>query len=838
MKGYVAFCPHFHQPHFQLYKTREEAYKNSYEPWLSLLQAFADKEGFFINLHFSGPFLYWIEKEKPQFILGMKELIKRGKAGLIGGLADEPFIQLTSRRDDFFYQIKKYEELTQKLFEVGADEWQGIHIVEREGGEFLLQELSYAARKLGAFPLYYLDAETFYNSHFAYPGSESDYCLKHFGFKDPYSRTTMSHIPQEMLFFALRDEIGGQEYFALPVHSKYRYHLLKRGAFTREDKNITKPVHYYFYIKDALERAGELGEKWGKKIEPILVIFEDAEKFGQWSKDPQGDAKWLEEFFHLVLQDEELAFIGIKDYVLAHGFLDTYPARSSHSYTEWENWTAKRGIRGVVFGDERLRLVLNRLRDVEKKQRQIEEHVISLFSARIFADKMPDDSIQDMYKNAVLNSAERYEIVQRLLELNFSASLALGYQLVNRVRHVVYQEDPKWASRHPSYGSSPYYDMQGLAYLFMAERLLQYMEEALNLVRDEEGLEIKDWDYDGLEEIVIRNKEQFLVIDLKGGCISFHQVLDNKVSCDPDVMKRILERDIDSVAPYNDIYRISIPLIFTETDSRMACSFYPEGGRKETCRHSMRCEIEMEREGEYTVLGNLATVQYKIDEIDKKEDEIRIKLLAEEKIRLEDGDEYNITLTKEFRIDQKGVKCAFKAFCSPENSRIRFFLVPDIAASVSPSDEIDFKPQAWVQIESGGEREILYHLEDKQLREGENISLIDESFVFNEPGDMSYYYRIKSAKGECFINRVNYRLSAGENIEKVVISPAVKNYYQGYVNDEQSRLGYHTSGLAVKPKIAFKDGEAFLKVDISWEFDVKWEADPKAKVVELLAYPK
>lgn len=835
MKGYVAFCPHFHQPHFQLYRTREEAYKNSYLPWLNLLEAFADKEGFFINLHFSGPFLYWVKREKPEFVLKIKELVQKGKAGIIGGLADEPFVQLSSRRDDFFYQIKKYEELTRELFDIEADEWQGIHIVEREGGEFLLQELSYAARKLGAFPLYYLDAETFYNSYFAYPGSESDYCLKHFGFKDPYSRTTVSHIPQEMLFFALRDEIGGQEYFALPVHSKYRYHLLKRGAFTHEDKTVTRPAHYYFYIKDALERARELSKKWGKVIEPVLVIFEDAEKFGQWSKDPVGDAEWLKEFFHLVLQDEELAFTGIKDYVLSQGFLDTYPVRSSHSYTEWENWTAKRGIRGVVFGDERLRLVLNRLRDLEEKQLKFEDYVIEFFSGK---NLVLPESMRYMLKNAVLNSAERYEIVKCILEQYFSPDLAHSYELINRVRHVVYQEDPKWASRHPSYGSSPYYDMQGLTYLLMAERLLQYITHNLPLMQDAGYLEIKDWDYDGIDEIVVRNEAQVLVIDPAGGCISFHQVIDDEAIDKAEIIRGILERDIDSVVPYNDIYRTSIPLVFTETESSLACMFYREGGRKEVCRHSMRCDIWLESEGKSRIVGNFAHACYTISEIEKGEQGVKIKLVAEEKIVLEDGDEYNIALSKEFLVSKGEVKCVINAFCNPENKKIKIFLIPEIVTSASPSDEIEFKPHAWLKIVPQGEEEILYHIEEKQLREGDNISLIDESFVFKRPRCISYYCQIKSAKGESFVNRVNYGFSEVENMEKVVLSPAVKNYYEGYVNDEQSRLGYHTSGLAIRPKISFKNGEACLKVEISWQFDVHLQSDEREKVVELLAYQK
>ena len=116
-------------------------------------------------------------------------------------MADEPFIQLSSRNDDVLYQMKKYDELLSRVTGVTAGEWQGIHLVERECGEMLLYQASQAARAIQAQPIFYLDAETFYASHFTYPGSEEDYCLKHFGFTDPVAKTTISHLPPKPVIF-------------------------------------------------------------------------------------------------------------------------------------------------------------------------------------------------------------------------------------------------------------------------------------------------------------------------------------------------------------------------------------------------------------------------------------------------------------------------------------------------------------------------------------------------------------------------------------------------------------------------------------------------------------
>jgi len=66
MTIHVAICPHFHQPHFQLYRTREEAFNNSYQPWLDLLTEAVKIDGLYMNLTFSGHFLSWGKEKTPE----------------------------------------------------------------------------------------------------------------------------------------------------------------------------------------------------------------------------------------------------------------------------------------------------------------------------------------------------------------------------------------------------------------------------------------------------------------------------------------------------------------------------------------------------------------------------------------------------------------------------------------------------------------------------------------------------------------------------------------------------------------------------------------------------
>lgn len=818
MKGYVAFCPHFHQPHFQLYKTREEAFQYSYFPWLKLLQEAVELEKFYINIHFSGPFFYWLRDQKADFIEEIRSLMESKKIGIIGGLADEPFIQLSSRGDDYLYQLKKYDELCSDLIGIKAADWQGIHLVERECGELILSEISRAASVLEILPLYYLDAETFYNSHYSYPGGKSDLCYKHFGFKDSFSRTTIAHIPEEMLYFGLRDEIGGQEFFVLPIHSEYRYQLLKRQAFSPEDNIRVKAKHYLFNIKDALDKAHKLAKKYGREIEPIVVIFEDAEKFGQWSKDPEGDSKWLLEFFHLLEEEEEIQLIGIKDYFQKTGHIETYPVRSSHCYTEWENWTAKRGIRGVTLGDERLRRVISRLRLFEKKQESFEKKILT--SKKL--DKSNDDTLK-MLTRAVLQSAERFEIIRSLLDEDRAAV----YELINRIRNLLYQEDPKWASRHPCYGSAPYYDMSGLAYLELADRIMDYYlieEEAGN--KKDLHMELNDWDFDGIDEIMASNYLQTVVLDPKGGCLAYHHVLNPSIADDKQKILQLLDDDIGKVRTYNHIFKYSMPLVLTETDSELKTEFYAEGGRKERCRNSFRSALCWQNEkGEDINYGDFDKEIYTITENEIDSGTGRVKLHCSKEINIEGIGRNEIKVEKEFIIEESSLHIIIRADLLKGNRLENLFLVPEIVTSAAPSDEKYFNPHAFIGITSG-EGEINWTIA-KNIKE-------DRQIMFPKPGEVDYVFEVLNGEGLPFTNRISYKMDAEKDIYKVEVEPGVRNYYKNHVYQEQSQLGYHSSGILIRPFIPLDNGSAVWEVIISWKLDAVLTDKAYEKKIHLL----
>lgn len=819
MRANIAFCPHFHQPHFQLQHTREEVFVNSYLPWLELLEATAGDQGFYINLHFSGPLLLWLAHEKPGYLERLRALLKNEGFGLIGGLADEAFAQLSARPDDILFQVREYANLTTRLLGVNPREWEGIHVVEREAGEWTLYNLAVAARIMGVIPLLYLDAETFYAPHFNYPGGQFDYCRKHFGFDDSHARTTISHLPPEMLFFGLRDEIGGQEYFVLPVHSEFRYRLLKRQPFGANDRSIIKPRQYFGYLKDAAERAGEMVRRLGKDLEPVMVIFEDAEKFGQWSQDPRGDASWLQEFFHLVREDKELQFCGLKSYLTQQGFLDTYPAATSHSYAEWENWTARRGIRGVTFSDERLRKVIARQRDLEQKMQEMDRLALQDLEIQGLSRLLLRDTVMD--------SPHRFKFLQEILSARYSEELARAYRVIQRVRNLAYQEDPRWASRHPSYGSCAYFDLQGLAYLELAERLVDLaLEQLKGEGRCLPEISLRDWDMDGGEEVVVRTRYQTIVIHVKKGQVIFHQA--NQEDWGFSELLSYLEKEMLFPVAYSEVLTNTQSLIFTETDSELQEEFYPEGGRVERCRNSMGVTFAVLKDGGWVTLKP-ESAGYRLVDTETQGNETVISL--EQYPRIPSGEAYlSLKVRKTFRVYEASFSMSVEVQLIDGDCQDRVYLAPELVTSVVPSDERELEPSSWLGI-SGEGGEVGYEV----VRPGgEKGSYQREIRRFPQPCQMAYVCKTVSGRGTASHNTLFWEVDSEPAIERVVIEPAVKSYYQGHVFPAQSELGYDASGLLIRPYVEITGGRASFQVRFSWQLGDGPKRDEYRYVLQLL----
>ena len=192
--------------------------------------------------------------------------------------------------------------------------------------------------------------------------------------------------------------------------------------------------------------------------------------------------------------------------------------------------------------------------------------------------------------------AHRFRLVEEILAARHPQELA-RLPRYSAGEESGLSEDPRWASRHPSYGSCAYFDLQGLAYLELAERLADRMREQLTGdIQPWPEIEIRDWDLDGEDEVVVRTGHQTVVIHARRGQVVYqHAIRENRGLAE---LLDFLEKEMLYPVTYSEVLGLSHSLVFTETDSELREEFYPEGGRVERCRNSMGVSFAALKDGE------------------------------------------------------------------------------------------------------------------------------------------------------------------------------------------------------------------------------------------------
>jgi hypothetical protein len=804
---YIALCLHFHQPHFQLKNVRDQVFARCYYPMLEMLEGVRNTDGALkLNFHVSGPLINYASRQEEEFLDRMKQQVDRGTVKIVGGLIDESFPQLSSRGDDAYFQTLRYGIATERFFGVPASQWDGFHIVEREVGEALLYMLSTGLRDLGALPIYYLDVETFFTPYF--DSEQENLSLKHFGVIDPALKSTMPYFTRDALFSIYRDEIMGRPFFVVPIHSELRYFLLKRRPIFGPDPTCT-PGEYLALIREKAAVASDLiYRKSNKRTPPLMFIFNDAELFGQWSGDPAADREWMEEFFSLVMSDSEASFTSLREYFEKYGYIDTYPIKTSTSYTEFENWTMKRGIRGVTFGDPKLRRVISCLRDLEKAQEQVElavlDHVnsqIESSSAHIMLHEIP---------RRVLASRNRYDLIRIFMAQNYSTDVLEAYDLIQTIRNIAYQEDPRWASRHPNFGSCTYYDLTGLAYIAVAHRLADYLLAEISKtwgLFPKTTLEIIDWDYDGNDEVVINTDQQFIVISKVAGTVIHHQI--HSPYFKGMDFKRILKAAETLVTempmfPATGFY--SQCLIHTEPDSEL-CVTLEEDSRVEYCRDAYRANFVVKDDnGKQAVVGSFDYRIFELSDWAIDGTTLIVTMEAAQDLSIEGAPPLSVSLKKVFTVseDRFDVKFVITKLSEPKSpfwERVLF--VPELVNSVTPADDIDGKLESFIRFVSNESKKkiALTYQVTSFSADSPRFSQSEITETVFRPRELQYGLAVKTPLYGRFYDIHTYRFneSTTDLIEDIEISPAVHHFYEGYVFDDHSRLGYHQSGVKITP---------------------------------------
>ena len=242
----LRFCLvlHNHQPVGNFDFVFEQAYQQSYLPFLDVFEPFSDLR---ISLHTSGPLMEWLDRHHPEYLDRLVPLVAAGRVEILGGPFYEPILTMipaTDRRG----QIEAYSRwLEQRL---GA-EVHGMWVPERVWEAFLTSSLADAG-------IGYTVLDDF---HFRCAGlNESDL--------DGYYLT----------------EDEGRILRIFPGSERLRY-LIPFGA-PEETRDYLGLIH-------------------SRRPGAVVVFADDGEKFGTWPKtfDHVYRNGWLERFFHMLQEN-------------------------------------------------------------------------------------------------------------------------------------------------------------------------------------------------------------------------------------------------------------------------------------------------------------------------------------------------------------------------------------------------------------------------------------------------------------------------------------------------------------------------------------------------------
>jgi hypothetical protein len=88
-KFHLILLIHAHQPCGNFEHVLEKAYDSSYLPFMERLEKHPKVR---LGLHYSGPLLTWIEKNRPEYFARLKKLVQAGQVELVGGGFYEPIL--------------------------------------------------------------------------------------------------------------------------------------------------------------------------------------------------------------------------------------------------------------------------------------------------------------------------------------------------------------------------------------------------------------------------------------------------------------------------------------------------------------------------------------------------------------------------------------------------------------------------------------------------------------------------------------------------------------------------------------------------------------------------
>lgn len=271
---------HNHQPVGNFDGVFEQAYQDSYAPFLDLFDSYpADLR---LSLHTSGPLMEWLDERHPDYIDRLARLVASGRLEVLGGAFYEPILTMIPSRDRIG-QIQSYTAWLENR--LGAHV-QGMWMPERVWEQSLTSDLAAAGIKYTVL---------------------DDFHFKNAGLTD--------------------DELHG--YFL--TEDDGRLVAVFPGS---------EPLRYYIPFQDPQQSIDHLRGIADRFPNAVVVFGDDGEKFGTWpeTKKHVYEDGWLRRFFDALLANRQW----LKLTTLAEAFENVPPVGKIYlpdgSYREMTEW--------------------------------------------------------------------------------------------------------------------------------------------------------------------------------------------------------------------------------------------------------------------------------------------------------------------------------------------------------------------------------------------------------------------------------------------------------------------------------------------------------------------
>ena len=236
---------HNHQPVGNFGGVFEQAYQDSYLPFLDLLESYPAELR--ISLHTSGPLMEWLDEHHSDYVDRLAHLVSSGRIEIIGGPFYEPILTMIPSRD----RIGQIETYTAWLESRLGAHVQGLWIPERVWEQSLTSDLATAGMKYTV--------------------------LDDFHFKN-------AGLIEDQLYGSYLTEDDGKLLSIFPGSETLRYTI----PFQAPQSTID-------YLRGIAE----------KHPNAVVVFGDDGEKFGTWpdTKKHVYDNGWLRSFFDALLSN-------------------------------------------------------------------------------------------------------------------------------------------------------------------------------------------------------------------------------------------------------------------------------------------------------------------------------------------------------------------------------------------------------------------------------------------------------------------------------------------------------------------------------------------------------